>query len=158
MTTEVKKTEDVIKPQTEATDVGLTDKKPTLKKIYEGRKTTTSTGTVEGTETVEKVPTQPDIATTGPATIAKVSKGKSLNLAAGGTYPEGVPPGMTKLAWDYDSVTGKYLTGKDKETKRHSIWDTYRKINKGKGVKMSSFGKLLTSMPTKESLKYSSGS
>ena len=136
-------------------DVGLTDKKPTLKKIYETRRTAKDkVATVGAKEVVEQESTTPQVKKTGPSQIAKVSQGQDLKLAAGGTYPDGVPPGMTKLRWDFDKTTGKYLTGKKKELSRRSLWDRYRKINKKRGSKMSSFGKLVSKVPTKESLKY----
>jgi hypothetical protein len=135
--------------------VALDDKKPTLKKIYESTKEPKKTGaTVTASEQPEAISTQPDVQKTGPSTIQKASKGKDLSLAAGGVYPEGVPPGMTKLAWDYDKTTGKYMVGKTKELRRMDIWDRYRKINKASGNKMSSFGKLVNSLPTVASLKH----
>ena len=149
--------EDKVQPITtdKSQDVGLSDKKPTLKKIYETRRTAKDkAATVGAKEQVEKIPTKPAVRKTGPATIARASKGQDLKLAAGGTYPEGVPPGMTKLRWDFDSVTGKYRTGLDAEKTRHGLWDRYRKINKKRGGKMSSFGKKVVDLPKKESLKY----
>ena len=136
-------------------DVGLTDKKPTLKKIYETRRTSKDkVATVGAKEVVEQQSTTPQVKKTGPSQIAKASKGQDLKLAAGGTYPDGVPPGMTKMRWDFDSTTGKYLTGKRKELSRRSLWDRYRSISKKRGAKMSSFGKKVVDLPKKESLKY----
>jgi hypothetical protein len=135
-------------------DVGMSDKKPTLKKIYETRRQGKDKSEIGTSENVEKIPTKPDVKKTGPSQIAKASKGQDLKLAAGGTYPEGVPPGMTKMRWDFDSTTGKYLTGKKKELQRQTLWNRYRTINKKRGGKMSSFGKKVIDLPKKESLKY----
>lgn len=141
-------------PTDQSKEVGMSDKKPTLKKIYESRRTSGDKSEIGTTEGVEDISTKPDVKKTGPSQIAKANKGKDLKLAAGGTYPEGVPPGMTKMRWDFDSTTGKYLTGKKKELQRQSLWNRYRTINKKRGGKMSSFGKKVVDLPKKESLKY----
>ena len=149
--------EDQVQQQTtdQSQDVGLSDKKPTLKKIYETRRTAKDkTKTVGMKEKVERPELTPQVRKTGPATVAKPGEGRNLKLAAGGTYPDGVPPGMTRMRWDFDSVTGKYLTGKKKELQRRNLRDRYRSIHKKRGAKMSSFGKLVTKVPKKESLKY----
>ena len=91
-------------------------KKPTLKEIYEARKKAGQPATLR-------------VAPAKKEPVKQSAKAKDFTM---GGYPEGVPPGAQKTKWDYDSVTGKYLSGKTKEQKRKSLWDGYRKIHKKK--------------------------